>query len=168
SSDVCSSDLRSLLQSAQSIVHPESPMPMSATRDAPDVVDAHAHLVSAARARRNQAESGPARLSRPYGLDDLWAAQPRRIPVVLIESDRPEPGENERLLALAANHSDVLAVIGRLALGAPTAESEIEQIAARPAGGLWRGPRLALRADIEDRWNANARRAVARLAATGR
>lgn len=141
---------------------------MSVIRDAPDLVDAHAHLVSAARARRNQAESGPSRLSRPYGLDDLWAAQPRRIPVVLIESDRPEPGENERLLAFAADGADVLAVIGRLDLAAPTAETEIERITALPSGGRWRGPRFALRTDIEDRWNANARQATALLAATGR
>lgn len=134
----------------------------------PVIIDAHVHVVSAGRSRRNTAEGGPARLSRPYGLPDVQEAQPRPMPIVLVEADRADPDENARLMSIARQYPLVLAVIGRLDLTQPGATDALTRIIEHPDGARWRGIRLALRRDVEDPWDAASAERTATLGMTSR
>ncbi|MFB4284304.1 amidohydrolase [Nonomuraea sp. MTCD27] len=117
------------------------------------VLDSHVHLLSARKAAALRASGGPPRLSRPWDIPDLVADWPGPARAIVMDSDRPFPGENERLLDVAAAHPAVVAgVIGRLELAREDFAERLARIERHPAGSRWRGPRLALRPDISEPW----------------
>lgn len=132
------------------------------------MIDAHAHVTSAARAKRNRDAGGPAVLNESIGIEQILADQPWPMPVVLIESDRPEPGENERLIDIARETPLVAGVIGRLGFGDDTASTELTALLEHPAADTWRGARLSLLPAHDDRWSPDARAVATAFSETGR
>lgn len=127
------------------------------------LVDAHAHIWSRQRALRNAQDKGPSRLSREHAIADLWQEQPTPMPIVLIESDRANPQDNEDLLSTALSEPLVAGVVGRLDFDSVNFSDQVQSIIHSDGGRFWRGARIALRRDIEDRWGPSAPAHAAQL-----
>lgn len=132
------------------------------------LIDAHIHVWRAERAAKavREGHSGP--LSHSYEMADFAEHESRLTGVIVIESNRPEPGENQQLLDLAAKNPIVVGVVGRLPFHTSDFVDELDRILDKENSSVWRGPRFAFRSDFDGDWTPEATNNARHIAKHGR